>query len=112
MENTHLVFDRGVVVGRCSEWRRGFERIGADGSSEGLSHGSTPHLPKLGAKISCPQDTNNANLVSKDNSRNVLQALRVAPQSSGCLQPVSDGILAIVPNINSQTSQANASLAR
>lgn len=63
---------------------------------------ATPNLRKLDAKISCPDDTNNANVVSNNTLRDVLKALRVALQPTGCPQQPSDGNLANIINIISQ----------
>lgn len=41
---------------------------------------ATPNLRKLDAKGSCPDDTNNANVVSKDTYRNVIKEFRIVPQ--------------------------------
>lgn len=41
---------------------------------------ATPNLPTLDAKSSCPEDTNNANIVSKDTYRNVIKDFRIVPQ--------------------------------
>lgn len=68
MENTYLVLVLGLVASRCSEDDVDFNVsvLTVTAKCYLMAHVcTTPNLRKLDAKISRPEDTNEANVVSK-----------------------------------------------